>query len=307
MTFPVTVAICTKDHPELLRRCLASCQALRDDVTEIVVIDNDSAGPETRQVAEAAGVTYFLEKSPGLSAARNRAIAESHGEIIAFTDDDCEPDAHWVEALFAHFEDPQVGCVTGRALLPAGANLVQRNVAGYSGGSRGDFTYRVLSSDVVWVYPRAIAGIGANMSFRRQVLIAAGGFPEVFRNSGDDVYMFYAVLRAGYSIEYAPDAVVYQHHRDRLMQQARRTFQYGRQGAVLFAYISAENGSALHLAFNIARELLVRMRVMTKATLRGSGSHLLFGATQLAGLITGIVTMPLWGPSILRQARGRRR
>jgi len=32
-----------------------------------------------------------------------------------------------------------------------------------------------------------------------------------------------------------------------------------------------------------------------------------FGATQLAGIITGIVTMPLWGPSIRRQARDRRR
>jgi len=67
------------------------------------------------------GVRYAVEPRPGLGWARNRALAEASGEILAFTDDDVVVDPGWVEALAAVFqEDAQVGAVNG-ADRPAGA------------------------------------------------------------------------------------------------------------------------------------------------------------------------------------------
>ena len=56
---------------------------------------------------------YVCEPQPGLDRARNRAIAESRGEIVAFTDDDVEVDPGWVRAAAIHFANPEVMAVTG--------------------------------------------------------------------------------------------------------------------------------------------------------------------------------------------------
>lgn len=286
----VTVAICTKDRPAELRRCLASCAAIRDQVLEILVVDNGSAGDETRRVAADANVRCVREETPGLSAARNRAIDEARGEIIAFTDDDCEVMRAWIPALLAPYADPGVGCVTGRTVIPAAATGAQRVIGRNSGGSRGTAPFRVRPGDADRIFNRAIAGIGANMSFRRALLQQIGGFPEALRSSGDDVYMFVAVLRAGSSIEYAPDAVVAHHHRETLLRHARRTFRYGRDAVTVFAMLSDERGGASLFALNVAREMAVRAALIGRSLLTLSFPKALFHATALCGIVVGVLT-----------------
>ena len=59
-------------------------------------------------------VQYVHEPRPGLNWARNRAILEAHGEIIAYTDDDVVVDSRWVSALVRIFsENPEVMAMTG--------------------------------------------------------------------------------------------------------------------------------------------------------------------------------------------------
>jgi hypothetical protein len=92
----VTVAICTKDHPELLRRCLASLQGLReirsDAILEVLVVDNNSIGSETENCARDFRATYCREPITGLNFARNRALASCRTDILAFIDDDAVAD-----------------------------------------------------------------------------------------------------------------------------------------------------------------------------------------------------------------------
>jgi len=302
----VTVAICTKDRPEELRRCLASCAAIRDQVEETLVVDNGSGTDETRRVAEAAGVRCVREERRGLSAARNRAIDEARGEVIAFTDDDCEVAPEWIAALRQPFRDPRVGCVTGRTIVPESASAAQRTIGRNSGGARGEVPFRIEPGAADRLFDRAIAGIGANMSFRRDLLRDTGGFPEELLTSGDDVYMFNAVLRAGFSIEYAPAAVVAHHHRETIGQHARRTFRYGRDAVTLYAWLSRERGGASLFALNLVRQVAVRVVSIAKLVVTLSFARALFNASALCGLVAGTVAMPLRWRAIGREVRRRR-
>ena len=115
----VSVAVCTRERPHELARCLQSLCDLPEQPREIVVIDNAPLSEATREtVARFPGVRYHREPRPGLSAARNTAMAITSGDIIAFADDDVIVHAGWLAQLRDCFEDPKVMVATG-LVLPA--------------------------------------------------------------------------------------------------------------------------------------------------------------------------------------------
>src|SRR5439155_1648979 len=109
-------AVCTRDRPDDLRRCLDGLERLAYPLLDLLVIDNAPVTEASkREVLSRNGrIRYALEHRPGLSWARNRAIAEAKGEILAFTDDDVFVDPGWVTALVEAFvSDPGTMAVTG--------------------------------------------------------------------------------------------------------------------------------------------------------------------------------------------------
>ena len=89
--------------PRLLDRC-ASQGGLGAAALEIVVVDNTPEGSarpivERSAAQSAVAIRYVHEPRPGIAHARNRGIAESQGEFIAFIDDDELPARVWLEAL----------------------------------------------------------------------------------------------------------------------------------------------------------------------------------------------------------------
>jgi glycosyltransferase involved in cell wall biosynthesis len=63
-------------------------------------------------------ITYIHLAEPGLSRARNEVICRAQGEVIAFTDDDCEADPEWLAVMAGYLQsDRSVGLVGG-ALIP---------------------------------------------------------------------------------------------------------------------------------------------------------------------------------------------
>ncbi|WP_445241170.1 glycosyltransferase family 2 protein [Microcoleus vaginatus] len=109
-----TVAVCTRDRPEDLRRCLDALMQNPDEGQEYLVIDNCPSTDATKEVVKNyPQVRYVREDVPGSSAARNRALREAKHEFVAFTDDDAAPDPNWLRSLLLNFSDPRVMCVTG--------------------------------------------------------------------------------------------------------------------------------------------------------------------------------------------------
>jgi glycosyltransferase involved in cell wall biosynthesis len=225
-----TVAVCTRDRPEDLRRCLEAIMRLPDDGQELLVVDNCPSTDATRHLVEDCGrVRYVREDRPGLNIARNRALREAKHEIVAFTDDDAMPDPNWLRALLRNFDDPLVLCVTGLTMPLELETKAQEWFERHSPFGRG-FKRTVFES--ARHNPLAVGRVGAgvNMALRRSVLEHTGPFDEALdagtpTRSGGDNEMFSRILAAGYRIVYDPAALSWHCHR-RTWEELRRAF-YG--------------------------------------------------------------------------------
>ncbi len=227
-----TVATCTRERPDDLRRCLAAVLQMPDDGQEILVVDNNPKTDATRQVvASFPRVRYVREDQPGLDAARNRALKEARGEIIAFVDDDAAPDANWLRALLRNFADPLVLCVTGLTMPVELQTEAQEWFERYSAFSRG-FYRRMFDWSNINPMEAGRAGAGANMALRRSVLELIGPFDPALdagtpTQSGGDTEMYARLLSAGYRIVYDPAALNWHRHRRTWDELLRAIYGYG--------------------------------------------------------------------------------
>jgi GT2 family glycosyltransferase len=88
---------------------------------EVVVVDDGSDEGAVESLRSAAGEKYRLvsQQHAGLNAARNRAIAESQADFIAFLDDDEEAAPDWLAGLDAAIRrNPGACCVGGPMIAP---------------------------------------------------------------------------------------------------------------------------------------------------------------------------------------------
>ncbi len=114
----ITAIVCAYTMARWDQLVLAIDSLARQDPAHdvILVIDHDDE-LYARAVATMRGVTVLAnDGARGLSAARNRALREAEGEIVAFLDDDAWADAGWLDRLARPFADPHVVAVGGTAV-----------------------------------------------------------------------------------------------------------------------------------------------------------------------------------------------
>lgn len=244
----LTVAICTHDRPERLARCLDALRALdpRPPDFEVLVVDNAPPDERTRAlVASRPGVHYAREPRAGLDFARNRAVREARGELLAFLDDDVAVDARWWTGLReAWAQNPDSAAFTG-LVLPYTLDTEAQILFEQRGGFRRGFDklrYHGQDQPGNPLYPcgAGIFGAGANMAFRRDVLRDLGGFDEALDTGpplpgGGDLDIFYRVIRAGHPLVYEPLQLAFHEHR-RTLDGLRR--QYRSWGLGFMAFIA---------------------------------------------------------------------
>lgn len=235
--FPtVTVAVCTRDRTEDLALCLVALRDLDYPNLEILIVDNAPTTDATEQLVHSSypEVRYVREERPGLDWARNRAIVEARGEIIAYTDDDVIVDPGWVRAIARIFaENPEVMAVTGLVVpyeLETEPQVLFEEYGGFSRGFQRRW-YRVnRPGGKEWEYRgTGQFGTGANMAYRKTVFKQIGAFDPALdvgtvTNGGGDLEFFFRVLKEGYTLVYEPCAIVRHRHRrdyDRLRTQIR--------------------------------------------------------------------------------------
>lgn len=256
----VTVALCTKDRPEDAARCLARLLAVRDRADgspqfEVLVVDNAPSDERTRELVESLpGVAYVREPRAGLDFARNRALAEATGEIVAFLDDDVVVDRGWFDGLLeAWSENPDAAAFTG-LVLPYELETEAQVLFERRGGFRRGFEklrYEGATAPGNALFPcgAGIFGAGCNMAFRRDVFLELGGFDEALDTGpplpgGGDLDAFYRVIRAGYALVYEPRFLVFHRHR-RDRKGLRRQYWTWGLGMMAFAAKSIRTDPAL--------------------------------------------------------------
>jgi GT2 family glycosyltransferase/SAM-dependent methyltransferase len=273
-TAQVSAAICTRARPDDLARCLASIAAGAPGPGEVLVIDN-APSPATRAVAERAGARWIAEPRPGLSAARNRALREAAGAVLAFVDDDVEVHPGWLGPLVAPFADPAVAATTGLVLpaeLETSAQLrFERVLGGFARGFErlryGPGFVRPAdgSAPAVWKI-----GAGANMAVRTSALRAVGLYDERLgagaAGCSEDSELWYRLLAAGSDCRYEPASVAFHHHRRDEAALAHQAHEYlrGHVAALFVQYARhrrrGDLGRALHeLPAWLARSALAEL------------------------------------------------
>ena len=231
---------------EQLRRCVRSLTELDYPDYEVIVVDNRPAGAAPVQLP---GVRVIRETRPGISAARNRGLAEATGDVVAFTDDDVEVDVRWLRALGDRFtESPELAAVTG-LVVPAeletpaqiffeqsGSGL-DRGYAALTFERAGRFQIRRRNLDdgtelIHSLYEMGELGLGSNMAFRTDALREAGGFDEALgtgtpTRGGEDLAILVALLDSGRRLGYEPAAIVHHTHRASIEDLERQIYGYG--------------------------------------------------------------------------------
>jgi GT2 family glycosyltransferase len=200
----LTVVIATYNRPDQLGRLLASLGRQLRGNDELLIAENGTPQP-VKIPPSAPPLKHVHEPRGGKCRSQNRAIAESHGEVVVLLDDDLTVTASYLDAVEQFFAaHPEFAAMAGR-ILPAedpqakvGANWIYLDLPIFDRGDR-----------VVEV--RGV--LGANMAFRRSALDAVGLFDERLGPGAagheEETEMSQRLRRKGLRIGYAPEAVVY--------------------------------------------------------------------------------------------------
>ena len=218
----VSVIVCSYNGGRTLAQCLRSLEALAYPNLEIILVDDGSTDATPEIAAQFPKIRNLRQNNQGLSVARNVGLAAATGEIVAYTDSDCFADADWLALLVHQLQTSGAAAVGGPNLTPEDGRL-----AGCVACSPGQ-PIHVLESD-----ENAEHIPGCNMAFRRDALLAIGGFDPIFRKAGDDVDLCWRLQEAGYKITFAPGAFVWHHRRQGPRAYLRQQAGYGEAEAML--------------------------------------------------------------------------
>ena len=104
----ITVCLCTRNRAAMLKRALFSlvaCDKPTDLPWETLIVNNGSSDETPSVVAGYEGrlpIRMVTENAPGLSNARNRALAAARGNWLLWLDDDVTVNPRWLAAYADH-------------------------------------------------------------------------------------------------------------------------------------------------------------------------------------------------------------
>jgi GT2 family glycosyltransferase len=261
----VVPTICVE--PAQLMRTVDSLLALDYPRFDILVVDNRTdARTPLPSFSDAERVRCVSELRPGISAARNRGIAEASGDVVAFTDDDVSVDAGWLRAIGTSFAlHPEVegvgGLVMPRELDTQPQLWFEEFFGGFSHSFQASLMSNELSreSDPMFPYSPGRFGAGCNMAFRRTSLERVGGFnlalgTGTLSKGGEDLAMFLALALGGATLAFEPAALVRHSHRYTEAAFLKQVFGYGAGLTAMYsAFVAAHPRELAHIVARMPR------------------------------------------------------
>jgi O-antigen biosynthesis protein len=218
----VTLLVPTRDRGDVLRRCLASVlEKTRYAPFEILVLDNDTAEPETvaylRDMADPR-VRVLPTSGPfNFSALNNEGARRAAGEVLVLLNNDVEVlNAGWLDELVSVAMQPGVGAVGARLWYPGGLGLQHGGVLLGIGPVAGH-AHRRLRRGQPGYFGRALlrqefsAVTAACLAVRKRLYVEAGGLDEQLPVTGNDVDFCLRLREAGHRNIWTPYAELIHH------------------------------------------------------------------------------------------------
>jgi len=198
----ISVVVPTRGRPQALMRCRAALEKQSLRVEIVVVEDVDGRGPAW---------------------ARNEGVRRSRGEVVCFTDDDCEPEEGWAEALTAPILAGEVEAATGPVSIGDGAKAADR-------AWEAIVNYLQVEAAAPGTASPGFA-VTANLAARRP-LLERFSFDELFPvAAGEDRDWGERVSRAGAAPRFVPRASVVHRSGMGVGVFLRQQYRYGRGAA----------------------------------------------------------------------------
>ncbi len=214
----ISVIIPSRDHPEILKRCIQSfVRYTRYKRYQFVIVDNGST-EENKKVIEAlveklnqeekGSIThlYLYEPMPfNFSLMCNMGVkaASAEAELLLFLNDDMEilqPD--WLERLAGKAMIPRVGAVGAKLLYPDSDIIQHVGITNLRIGPAHKLQFLSDQEEHYYGKNRGVhnvaAATGACLMMRKAVFHEAGGFREDLAVAFNDVDLCYSIWEAGY-------------------------------------------------------------------------------------------------------------
>jgi GT2 family glycosyltransferase len=195
------LVVATVDRVDELQRLLASLEAQTHRDFRVLLVDQNDDGRLELVLQRQAGLDLVhLQAQPGLSRARNAALAHVARDVVAFPDDDCVFPPDLLERVARRFaEHPDLVGLTGRATDQGGTS-----------SSSWSTDASLLTRENLW--NRAIS---FTIFLRRSVVENVGGFDEALGlgsmrpwSSGEEIDYLVRALDSGARVDFDPSIVV---------------------------------------------------------------------------------------------------
>lgn len=211
-----SVVICsyTEDRWDLLMNVLDSVAAQTLVPQQVILVVDHNVDLYKRLVATVTDVMLVENSGPrGLSGARNTGVGLVASDIVAFLDDDAVAAPTWLERLTALYADPDVLAVGGRV------EPVWETGRPAHFGQELDWIVGCSYRGMPKVATEVRNIIGANMSFRAEVIRQVGGFNVALGRQGTkpvgceetEICIRSVMGSPGSRVVYEPAALVHHH------------------------------------------------------------------------------------------------
>ncbi|WP_433279259.1 glycosyltransferase family 2 protein [Pseudonocardia xinjiangensis] len=317
-TEPITVVVATRGRPESLERCVRALLAGEHTDITVLVVDNEPADDSTATVVSRIGdprVRYVLEPRRGASVGRNRGLQEARTAIVAFTDDDTEPDKGWAGRIAGAFAaDPELACVSGPVLAARLTTAEELAADSAMAWNKGFVRRRYSLADppaesAIFPFSPGLFGIGANLAVRADVAKAVGGFDEALgpgspTHGGEDCEFLVRLILADHVLGYEPAAWVWHHHRtgQAALRVQLEGYAVGLGG--FLTKVALDPRARAAAARRIPAAVAQLRRISERESDAGSGMPAGAAGARLRGLATGPFAY-LRSRRVVRRAGGR--
>jgi GT2 family glycosyltransferase len=247
------------------------------DLLEIVVVENASGDDSAERIRAMAHDVVFVQSNEnrGFAGGCNLGVSASHGEYVAFLNNDAKPAPGWISAAILRFaRSPGIGAVASKVLDWDG-NLVDYIGSGLTWFGMG---YKPLTTEPpppqkLDVSRDVLFGTGAAMFVRRDVFDLLGGFDERFFMFFEDVDFGWRLNLLGWRFAYEPASIAFHKHHASMAEFGEFKEQYLLERNALFALYKNLGPEKLAEALPATLALAIR-RSIAKSRLDSSSFDL---------------------------------